>query len=374
MKEKITQKFLPGEHPDLPPPMRTSGIIGWSRKNLFSSPINTALTLLAVFFLWKSIPPFFEWAFINSISTADSRQQCWDKMSSPAEGACWAFIKDRVALFTYGFYPAESRWRVNISFILLVLALVPVLYEKLPKRKYGLIYSAIFPFISGWLLVGGFGLETVDTDQFGGIMLTLILGVTGISFSLPIGVALALGRQSKMPVVRILCVLFIEFIRGVPLITLLFVASTMLNYFLPPGTVYALLFRVLIMVTLFASAYMAEVIRGGLQAIQKGQHEAGDSLGLTYWQAHRLIILPQAMKISIPGIVNTFIGLYKDTTLVLIIGMLDILGLGNASLADAKWAGLANEIYLFVAIYFFISCFGMSRYSLYLEKKLHTGH
>ena len=166
----------------------------------------------------------------------------------------------------------------------------------------------------------------------------------------------------------------IEFIRGVPLITLLFVASTMLNYFLPPGTVYALLVRVLIMVTLFASAYMAEVIRGGLQAIAKGQHEAGDSLGLTYWQAHRLIILPQAMKISIPGIVSTFIGLYKDTTLVLIIGMMDILGLGNASLADAKWAGLANEVYIFVALYFFISCFSMSRYSLYLEKKLHTGH
>ena len=295
-------------------------------------------------------------------------------MSSPGEGACWAFIKDRVALFTYGFYPPELRWRVNISFVLLALAVVPVLYENLPKRKYGLIYSAVFPFVAGWLLAGGFGLEPVDTDKFGGIMLTLIIGVTGISFSLPIGVALALGRQSNMPVLRILCVLFIEFIRGVPLITLLFVASTMLNYFLPPGTVYALLVRVLIMVTLFASAYMAEVIRGGLQAIPQGQREAGDSLELTYWQANRLIILPQAMKISIPGIVNTFIGLYKDTTLVLIIGMMDILGLGNASLADAKWAGLAYEIYIFVAIYFFISCFSMSRYSLYLEKKLHTGH
>jgi len=160
----------------------------------------------------------------------------------------------------------------------------------------------------------------------------------------------------------------------VPLITLLFVASTMLNYFLPPGTVFDLLLRVLIMVTLFASAYMAEVIRGGLQAITKGQHEAGDSLGLTYWQANRLIVLPQALKISIPGIVNTFIGLYKDTTLVLIIGMLDMLGIGDASLADAQWAGLANEIYIFVALFFFITCFGMSRYSIYLEKKLHTGH
>jgi len=295
-------------------------------------------------------------------------------MSSPALGACWAFIENRLSLFTYGFYPEHLHWRVNVSFVLLVLALIPVLYEKLPYRKYGLIYSAVFPFITGWLLVGGLGLEKVDTDQFGGIMLTLILGVTGISFSLPIGIMLALGRQSKMPVLRTLCVLFIEFIRGVPLIVLLFVASTMLNYFLPPGTVFDLLLRVLIMVTLFASAYMAEVIRGGLQAINKGQHEAGDSLGLTYWQANRLIILPQALKISIPGIVNTFIGLYKDTTLVLIIGMLDLLGIGDASLADAQWAGLAYEIYIFVALFFFLSCFGMSRYSLYLEKKLHTGH
>ena len=330
--------------------------------------------MISVWFLWSIIPPFFEWAAFNSIWNAGNRQECWDQMTSPGNGACWAFIENRFSLFTYGFYPAHLHWRVNLSFVMLVLALIPVLYEKLPYRKWGLIYSSIFPFIAGWFLVGGLGLEKVDTDQFGGIMLTLILGVTGISFSLPIGIILALGRQSKMPVLRILCVLFIEFIRGVPLITLLFVASTMLNYFLPPGTVFDLLLRVLIMVTLFASAYIAEVIRGGLQAIKKGQHEAGDSLGLTYWQAHRLIILPQALKISIPGIVNTFIGLYKDTTLVLIIGMLDMLGIGDASLADAQWAGLANEIYIFVALFFFISCFGMSRYSIYLEKKLHTGH
>ena len=374
MNNQSTQNYTPGTHPDLPPPVKTTGILAWVRQNLFSSPLNTVLTLLSIWFLWSIIPPFFEWAAINSIWTAGNRQECWDQMPSPALGACWAFIENRFSLFTYGFYPGHLHWRVNLSFVMLVLALIPVLYEKLPYRKYGLIYSAVFPFIAGWLLVGGFGLEKVDTDQFGGIMLTLILGVTGISFSLPIGIILALGRQSKMPVLRILCVLFIEFIRGVPLITLLFVASTMLNYFLPPGTVFDLLLRVLIMVTLFASAYMAEVIRGGLQAITKGQHEAGDSLGLTYWQANRLIVLPQALKISIPGIVNTFIGLYKDTTLVLIIGMLDLLGIGDASLADAQWAGLANEVYIFVALFFFLTCFGMSRYSIYLEKKLHTGH
>ena len=374
MSNNINKIFLPGTHPDLPPPVKTTGLLAWIRINLFSSPLNTILTLLAFLLLWKTIPPLLEWGFLNSIYSANSRAECWDQMSYPGAGACWALIKARLSFFTYGFYPETLRWRVDVCFFMLALALVPILYEKLPKRQYGLIYSSLFPFIAGWLLLGGLGLESVPTDKFGGIMLTLILGVTGISFSLPIGIALALGRQSNMPTLRILCVLFIEFIRGVPLITLLFVASTMLNYFLPPGTVYDLLWRVIIMVILFASAYMAEVIRGGLQAIGKGQHEAGDSLGLTYWQAQRLIILPQALKISIPGIVNTFIGLYKDTTLVLIIGMFDLLGLGNATLADAKWAGLANEVYIFVAIFFFITCFGMSRYSIHLEKKLHTGH
>ena len=287
-----------------------------------------------------------------------------------------------------------ERWRVNVSFVLLVFAILPVLYDGLPGRRDWFWYVAAFPFLAGWLLVGGqldipsswvsqfqilkwidgFGFPPVDTDQFGGFMLTLVIGVTGISFSLPIGIALALGRTSDLPAVRILCVLFIEFIRGVPLIALLFVASTMLNYFLPPGTTFDLLMRVLIMVTLFSAAYIAEVVRGGLQGISTGQVEAADSLGLSYWKAQRLIILPQALKISIPGIVNTFIGLYKDTTLVLIIGMLDPLGIGRASLADADWAGLAREVYLFIAIFFFLCCFGMSRYSLYLERKLHTGH
>ena len=203
-------------------------------------------------------------------------------------------------------------------------------------------------------------------------MLTLIIGVTGISFSLPIGIILALGRRSNMPVLKSLCVMFIEFIRGVPLIALLFIASTMLNFFLPPGTQFDLLVRVLIMVTLFSAAYIAEVVRGGLQGIPAGQYEAADALGLTYFKAHWLIILPQALKISIPGIVNTFIGLYKDTTLVIIIGLLDPLGIGRASLSDAVWAGLAREVYLFVAIFFFICCFAMSRYSLWLEKRLST--
>ena len=362
-----------GQFPDLPPPASTVGVIGWLRKNLFSSPLNILLTVLGVGVLWFTVPPIFEWVFIESVWVAESRANCWDQMTSPGAGACWGFIKNRLNLFIYGFYPEPERWRVNLSFLMLLLAIIPVLYDKTPARKYGLMYAAVFPFIAGWLLKGGFGLTPVSSDLFGGVLLTVVIGVTGITFSLPIGILLALGRTSSMPALRIVCTLFIEFIRGVPLITLLFIASTMLNYFLPPGTQFDLLLRVLIMVTLFSSAYLAEVIRGGLQGIPFGQHEAADSLGLKYWQAMRLIILPQALKISIPGIVNSFIGLFKDTTLVLIIGMFDILGLGRSSIADAKWAGLANEMYLFTALFFFFCCFGMSRYSLYLEKKLDTG-
>ncbi len=369
-----TQTYEPGQHPELPPPRTEVGVLGWIKHNLLSSPLNAALTTAAVLFLWWLIPPLFEWLVLDAVWTADSRRECWDKMEVPEGAACWAFIKSRLQLFIYGFYPHASRWRVNLSLVLLIMAIVPVLYDKMPGRKFGLCYAVAFPFIAGWHLVGGLGLTHVDTDQFGGIMLSLIIGVTGISFSLPIGILLALGRRSKMPVLRILCVLFIEFIRGVPLIALLFIASTMLNFFLPPGTGFDLLLRVLIMVTLFAAAYIAEVVRGGLQAIPVGQHEAADSLGLTYAKAQLLIILPQALKISIPGIVNTFIGLFKDTTLVLIIGMLDPLGIGKAALADADWSGLAREVYLFVALFFFICCFSMSRYSLYLERKLHTGH
>jgi len=370
------KSYIAGEHPDLPPPATEVGVIGWINHNLFSSWSNRIITVLTLYFLYIIIPPMMNWLFLDAVFVADSRDDCRAIAKAAGEelGACWAFIGKRFEIFVYGFYPVEERWRVDISFILMMAALVPVLFDNIPNRKQALWFSLIAPVIIGWLLIGGMGLTPVSTDKFGGFMLTLTVGVTGIVGSLPIGIALALGRQSDMPALRMVCVAFIEFIRGVPLITLLFVASTMLNYFLPPGTTFDLLLRVLIMVTLFSSAYIAEVIRGGLQAIPKGQIEAADSMGLKYWQSMRLIILPQALKISIPGIVNTFIGLYKDTTLVIIIGMFDPLGMGRASLADTKWQGLSTEIYVFVAIFFFVSCFSMARYSLYLEKKLHTGH
>ena len=368
--------YVAGEHPDMPPPASEVGVIGWIRHNLFSSTTNIVITVLTFYLLYVIVPPMLNWLFLDAVFVADSRDDCRAIAAAAGEelGACWAFIGKRFQLFVYGFYPEAERWRVNLSFLLFVAALIPALFDNVPNRKAGLWFSLAAPVIIGWLLLGGMGLTPVSTDKFGGFMLTLVIGITGIVGSLPLGIALALGRQSPMPAVRMVCVGFIEFIRGVPLITLLFVASTMLNYFLPPGTTFDLLLRVLIMVILFSAAYLAEVIRGGLQAIPKGQIEAADSMGLKYWQSMRLIILPQAMKISIPGIVNTFIGLYKDSTLVIIIGLFDPLGMGRASLADTKWQGLSTEIYVFVAIFFFVSCFSMARYSLYLEKKLHTGH
>ena len=369
MAEEIA-KFAPGTHPDLKPPLASTGAIKWLRDNLFSSPTNTILTLLSIFLLYQIIPPLYGWMIQDAVLDATSRNECLELGS----GACWAVVKVRISQFVYGFYPEELRWRVDLAFVLLFFALVPALFDKVPHRGYGLIFTIFYPVIAFFLLWGGLGLESVESSKFGGIMLTVTIGVSGIALSLPLGILLALGRQSNLLVLKVICTSFIEFFRGVPLITLLFVASTLLSYFLPPGVFFDLLLRVLIMVTLFLAAYIAEVVRGGLQAIPKGQTEAAQALGLNYWRLMGLIILPQALKISIPGIVNTFIGLYKDTTLVVIIGLLDPIGLSQSILADSKWQGLSTEIYVFIAIFFFISCFSMSRYSIYLEKKLHTGH
>ncbi len=365
-----TAKFAPGTHPDLKPPVASTGAIKWVRENLFSSPTNTILTLVSLYLVYLIFPPLYGWMIHDAVLNAASRNECQELGS----GACWAVVRVRFSQLMYGFYPEELRWRVDLAFVLLFVALIPVLFDKVPHRGYGMIFTVFYPVIAYFLLWGGMGLEPVESSKFGGFMLTVTIGVTGIALSLPIGILLALGRQSNLLVLKAICICFIEFIRGVPLITLLFVASTLLNYFLPPGTYFDLLLRVFIMVTLFAAAYIAEVVRGGLQAIPKGQTEAAQALGLNYWRMMGLIILPQALKISIPGIVNTFIGLYKDTTLVVIIGLLDPIGLSQAILADSKWQGLSTEIYVFIAIFFFISCFSMSRYSIYLEKKLHTGH
>jgi len=412
------------------PPASQTGAIAWLRENFFSSWWNTLLTLLSLAFLAAVLPGFLDWAVFKSVWTADSLRECRqiiaERFGEGAHGACWAVINERFDQLIYGFYPEELRWRPNVAALLLVVALAPVLFRTLrplmwamvgvlgakslwalygmvdgsasvsvlwsptaivaaaaavlafafgdeASRKRWFLFTFAYPVIAYFLLWGGLVLTPVESSKFGGFLLTMVIGVTGIAASLPLGILLALGRQSNLPVLKTVCVLFIEFIRGVPLITLLFVASTLLNYFLPPGTSFDLILRVLIMVTFFASAYMAEVVRGGLAALPRGQYEAANSLGLTYWQGMRLIILPQALKISIPGIVNTFIGLFKDTTLVAVIGLLDPLGLTNPIRSDAAWNGIVWELYGFIALVFFIFCWGMSQYSQWLEGRLAAG-
>jgi general L-amino acid transport system permease protein len=364
----------PAQIPPSRPPAIMTGPIGWIRKNLFDGPINSLLTLVSIAVIVLLVPPIFDWAFLKGVWNASSLTGCREIIVAThgegATGACWAVINERFNQFLFGFYPPQLYWRPTLAFILLFVALAPILFTAVPRQA--LWFSLAYPVIAFFLIWGGMGLAPVESARLGGFMLALVIGVTGIAASLPLGILLALGRQSSMFFIKTICVVFIEFIRGVPLITLLFVASVLLNYFLPPGTSFDLILRVVIMVTLFASAYMAEVIRGGLAALPQGQYEAADSLGLNYWKSTRLIIMPQALKIAIPGIVNTFIGLFKDTTLVSVIGLLDPVGLLNPIRADSNWNGIVWELYVFVAMFFWIFCFSMSRYSMYLEKKLKT--
>ena len=362
------------------PPIATTGFLGWLRLNLFSSWFNTLLTILVVYFLYQIVPWFLNWSVFSADFTHNylgqliiDRTFCTRVMEPELGGACWAIIFVRFYQFVYGFYPVEEVWRVNIVYFLLIIAIAPLLIEKFPQRKYFLYFTFFFPIIAYFLLAGGLGLNSVSTKEWGGLLVTLVLGCTGIALAFPLGIVLALGRRSKLPVISMVCTLFIEFIRGVPLITLLFFGMVMLPLFLPEGITLDGLVRCLIAVTLFQGAYMAEAIRGGLQAIPQGQYEAAQSVGLSYWQMNRKIILPQAIRITIPTIVNTSIGLFKDTTLVLIVGQLDLLGIGRAVLAAQTWMGLSIEVYVFVALVFIIFTFSMSRYSLYLEKKLKTG-
>ncbi len=357
-----------------PPPPATTGAMGWVRENLFDGWLNSILTIVSIAAIVLILPPIIDWAFLKGVWNAGSLSECREIIAAAhgegVHGACWAVINERFNQFMFGFYPSELYWRPILFFVLLFVALAPVLFTQVPRQL--LWFSLIYPVVAYFLIWGGMGLEPVESAMIGGFLLALIIGATGIAFSLPIGILLALGRQSNMFFIKTICVVFIEFIRGVPLITLLFVASVLLNYFLPPGTEFDLILRVCIMVTLFSSAYMAEVIRGGLAALPQGQYEAADALGLNYWKSTRLIIMPQALKVSIPGIVNSFIGLFKDTTLVSVIALLDPVGLLNPIRADSNWNGILWELYLFVAAFFFVFCFGMSRYSMYLERKLKT--
>ncbi|MWV11504.1 ABC transporter permease subunit [Pseudomonas sp. R-28-1W-6] len=356
--------------PDLPPPAMSVGVLGWLRSNLFSNWFNTLLTLLAAYLVWLIIPPLLQWAFIEADWSGTSRTDC------TSEGACWVFIKERFSQFMYGFYPEELRWRVDLTLWLAVIGAAPLFVPMMPRKAiYGAVFLLVYPLLAFWLLYGGFfGLGMVETSQWGGLMLTLVIAAIGISGALPLGILLALGRRSDMPAIRVICVTFIEFWRGVPLITVLFMSSVMLPLFLPEGMHFDKLMRALIGVILFQSAYIAEVVRGGLQAIPKGQYEAAAAMGLGYWRMMGLVILPQALKLVIPGIVNTFIALFKDTSLVIIIGLFDLLNSIKQATTDPVWLGMATEGYVFAALVFWIFCFGMSRYSMRLERRLDTGH
>lgn len=354
----------------LSPPRQAATPVQWVRNNLFNTWYNALLTLVIGYFLVTSVAPLVNWLLLQASFSGDSPADC------VGEGACWVFINQRLNFFIYGFYPDAQQWRIDIMFALLAATFVPPFIERFPARRWiGLIGMTALLVVGAILVPGGvFGLEAVPSSKWGGLMLTLIIAYIGILASLPIGILLALGRRSEMPIIRGLSVVFIEVWRAVPLITVLFMASVMLPLFLPEGMNFDKLLRALIGITLWQSAYMAEVIRGGLQAIPRGQYEAASALGLGYWKKMGLIVLPQALKLVIPGIVNTFIMLFKDTTLVLIIGLFDVLGAVQSTVTDPAWQNVAVEGYVFVAFCFWVFCFGISRYSQNLERKLDTGH
>ncbi|MBL0372972.1 amino acid ABC transporter permease [Rhizobium sp. KVB221] len=382
MTENITyvrKQFLP----PIQPPTNDSSAWGWARRNLFASISDTILTvvtaIIVVWFVLSSI----DWLFLSAVWTGTDRTYCATQVQGGIQpdgwsGACWAYVGDWFTQFMVGSYPRDQLWRPILIAVLFVGLLVPFLIPSVPRKGLNAVLLLIaLPILAYILLLGGrFGLTHVETSNWGGLMVTLILSFIGIVLSLPFGILLALGRRSKMPVVRMASVGFIELIRGVPLITVLFMASVLLPLFLSPGNNIDKFLRALVGVSIFASAYMAEVIRGGLQAIPKGQYEAGDALGLNYAQKMTFIIMPQAIKLVIPGIVNTFIGMFKDTSLVSIINMYDLLGMVKASFGNAKWVTPVTPLtgLIFAGFIFWLFCFGMSRYSAFIERRLDTGH
>jgi general L-amino acid transport system permease protein len=359
----------------LPPPATMTGAIGWARANLFSGPFNILMTILVILLVVWMVPPLLKFLIIDATWSGTDREACLSSAARPEAGACWAFVRERLPYFIYGSYPIPQRWRVDIFFAMLAIGIAWLLWLRAPHRDLGALYFfVVLPIVSyillkGWPLIG---LPTVDTALWGGALVTIVVATVGIVVSLPVGILLALGRRSRMPAVKLFSVIYIEFVRGVPLITVLFMASVMLPLFVPDAWSPDKLLRALVGIAMFASAYMAEVVRAGLQAIPKGQYEGAMAVGLNYRQMMRLIILPQALKITIPNIVNTYIGLFKDTTLVSIVGMFDLLRTIESARIDPKWATPVTSAtgYAVAAIFYFAFCYGMSRYARYTEARL----
>ena len=341
-------------------------------KNINTNNFNAALTLLIIFTIIKILPPVMSWMILDANISGDTKDAC------TGSGACWTYIKIWFKRFMYGMYPNEHIWRVNLAFIfLVVLAFVGFITPQKYKKYLTLYYIIIYPIIAYILIYylisgGSLGLEWVETGAWGGLSLTFIVSFFSLIFCFPLGMALALGRRTNLPIIKYVSVGFIEFWRGVPLITVLFMSAVMFPMFLPDGTFIDKLIRVLIAITLFEAAYMAEVVRGGLQALPKGQYEAAKSLGMGYWRMNALIILPQALKLVIPGIANTLLALVKDTPLIFVVGLMELAGMIGLAKTNPKWLGMAMEGYVFAGLVFWIICYAMSRYSQNLEKKLST--
>jgi general L-amino acid transport system permease protein len=360
------------------PPVVMSGAVGWLRQNLLSTPFNIALTIVIALLLVWVIPDLLRFLFFDAVWSGADRDACREIVQHRPIGACWPFVWDRMSFFIYGSYPIPERWRVDIFFAMLAIGVVWLLWLQAPKHEYAPIYFFLFLPVCSFILLHGFatiGLSVVDTTLWGGVLVTIVVASVGIVFSLPLGILLALGRRSDMPTIKLFSVIFIEFVRGVPLVTVLFMASVMLPLFVPDAYSPDKLLRALVGIALFASAYMAEVVRAGLQAIPKGQFEGAMGVGLGYWQMMRLIILPQALKITIPNIVNTYIGLFKDTTLVFIVGLFDFLHTVEISRIDPKWATPVTSTtgYAVAAIFYLFFCYSMSRYARATEARLAKG-
>jgi general L-amino acid transport system permease protein len=360
-----------------PPPVASTDALRTTRARLFGGALNTTLTLVSAVIIVSLVWPTVKFLFIDAVWTGSSRLDCLPETVGREVGACWPFVKAKFTQFMYGFYPESEQWRVNVTYALGAILLVPLLIPSAPfKALNALAFFGVFPVLAFFLLTGGvLGLPHVETRLWGGLLVTLVISFTGIILSLPLGILLALGRRSEFPIVRTFCIIFIEFWRGVPLITVLFFATYMLPFFLPTDWRIDGLARVLIGVVLFAGAYMAEVVRGGLQAIPRGQFEGAMALGLGYWRTMGLVILPQALRLVIPGLVNSFIALFKDTTLVLIVAIFDLLGQLRAAFADPSWATPVTLFtgFAFAGIIYFVVSFGMSRYALFVERRLSSG-
>ena len=352
---------------EIKPPVTQVGAIGWIRTNLFKGWFNSILTLITVYILWVIIPPMIRWAFIDSLwfSTGEECKQI--------DGACWSIIPTNLRFILFGFYPYDQQWRPFVAIVLLIALLF---YSRNRDHwKKPLAYAWILGLsLMGLLMKGGlFGLSSVESSQWGGLPLTLLLSIFGLTAAYPLGILLALGRRSKMATVKTLSIIYIELIRGVPLISLLFMSSVVFPLFLPEGVNINNIIRAQVAIILFTAAYIAEVVRGGLQAIPLGQYEAAESLGLNYYLTMRLIVLPQALKIVIPPSVQQLISAFKDTSLVVIIALFDVLKTTQTILSDPQWMGFSAEAYIFVALIYFLCCFFMSNYSRRLERELETG-